>query len=187
MSSGAEVVFNTIVPPGVVPFFEQLHDAGFTKRGGHLVCTYFDETCLDLVPAEQVEGCTAASTTTRTPTIRLARSCSSRLQQALPGQFHVHRRWGVLRHVPGPEVLGGRRARGRLARPGRRHRGLDHAKIAVGPGGPAEMVPGQHHVRMNMYIAQVRNGAIKTVKSLGVVDPDERAGRCRRSRRRAAG
>src|SRR2546422_5735889 len=41
MSSGAEVVFNTIVPPGVVPFFQQLHDAGFTKRGGHLVCSYF--------------------------------------------------------------------------------------------------------------------------------------------------
>ena len=56
MSTGAEVVFNTIVPPGVVPFFEQLHEAGFTKRGGHLVCTYFDETCLNLVPAEQVEG-----------------------------------------------------------------------------------------------------------------------------------
>ncbi len=50
---------------------------------------------------------------------------------------------------------------------------LDHAKIAVGPGGPAEMVPGQHHVRMNMYIGQVRDGAIKTVKSLGAVDPDE--------------
>lgn len=50
---------------------------------------------------------------------------------------------------------------------------LDHAKIAVGPGGPAEMVPGQHHVRMNMYIAQVRQGALVIVKSLGVVDPDE--------------
>ncbi len=50
---------------------------------------------------------------------------------------------------------------------------LDHAKIAVGPGGPAEMVPGQHHCRMNMYIGQVRDGAIEIVKSLGVVDPDE--------------
>jgi ABC-type branched-subunit amino acid transport system substrate-binding protein len=50
---------------------------------------------------------------------------------------------------------------------------LDHAKIAVGPGGPAEMVPGQHHPRMNMYIAQVRDGAIHIVKDLGVVDPDE--------------
>lgn len=35
------------------------------------------------------------------------------------------------------------------------------------------MVPGQHHVRMNMYIAQVRDGALKIVKSLGAVDPDE--------------
>jgi branched-chain amino acid transport system substrate-binding protein len=35
------------------------------------------------------------------------------------------------------------------------------------------MVPGQHHVRMNMCIAQVRGGAMKTAKSLGVIDPDE--------------
>jgi hypothetical protein len=33
---------------------------------------------------------------------------------------------------------------------------LDHARIAEGPGGPAEMVPGQHHVRMNIYIARRR-------------------------------
>ena len=50
---------------------------------------------------------------------------------------------------------------------------LDHAKIAEGPGGPAEMVPGQHHVRMNMYIAQARNGSFKIVKNLGVIDPKE--------------
>ena len=56
MASGAEVVFNTIVPPGLTPFLEQLHDAGFTKRGGHIVCTYFDENFLNLVPAEHVEG-----------------------------------------------------------------------------------------------------------------------------------
>jgi branched-chain amino acid transport system substrate-binding protein len=50
---------------------------------------------------------------------------------------------------------------------------LDHAKIAEGPGGPAEMVPGQHHVRMNMYIAQANKGNFKIVKSLGVIDPKE--------------
>jgi len=50
---------------------------------------------------------------------------------------------------------------------------LDHAKIAAGPGGPAEMVPGQHHVRMNMYIAQATNGNFRIVKSLGVIDPKE--------------
>lgn len=51
---------------------------------------------------------------------------------------------------------------------------LDHARIADGPGGPAEMVPGQHHLRMNMYIGQPQNGRFKTVESLGVIDPQER-------------
>ncbi|HMC95083.1 MAG TPA: substrate-binding protein, partial [Polyangia bacterium] len=50
MSSGAEVVFNTTVPPGVASFLEQLHDSGFRDRGGHLVCTYFDENFLNMVP-----------------------------------------------------------------------------------------------------------------------------------------
>src|SRR5438876_7891784 len=55
-SSGAEVVFNTIVPPGVTPFLEQLHDSGFSKRGGQLICTYFDENFLNMAPAAHVEG-----------------------------------------------------------------------------------------------------------------------------------
>src|SRR5262249_19239326 len=55
-ASGAEVVFNTTVPPGVAPFLEQLYDSGFTGRGGKLVCTYFDENFLNMVPAEHVEG-----------------------------------------------------------------------------------------------------------------------------------
>src|SRR5437773_2704587 len=50
---------------------------------------------------------------------------------------------------------------------------LDHAKIAEGPGGPAGMVPGQHHVRMNMYIAQANDGDFKIVESLGAIDPKE--------------
>ena len=50
---------------------------------------------------------------------------------------------------------------------------LDHAKIAEGPGGPGEMLPGQHHVRMNLYIAQATNGAFEIVKSLGGIDPKE--------------
>jgi branched-chain amino acid transport system substrate-binding protein len=50
---------------------------------------------------------------------------------------------------------------------------LDHAKIAEGPGGPAQMVPGQHHVRMNMFIAQVSKGKLAVVKSLRAIDPKE--------------
>jgi branched-chain amino acid transport system substrate-binding protein len=50
---------------------------------------------------------------------------------------------------------------------------LDHAQIAEGPGGPAAMVPGQHHVRMNMYIAQARGGRFEIVENLGAIDPQE--------------
>lgn len=52
-------------------------------------------------------------------------------------------------------------------------RALDHAKIADGPGGPAAMVAGQHHVRLNMYVAQVSNGEFQVIKSLGAIDPNE--------------
>ncbi len=51
---------------------------------------------------------------------------------------------------------------------------LDHAQITEGPGGPAAMVPGQHHVRMHMYIGQARDGRFEVVESLGAMDPQER-------------
>ena len=36
------------------------------------------------------------------------------------------------------------------------------------------MVPGQHHLRLNMYIAQARDGRFEIVESLGAIDPQER-------------
>lgn len=53
-------------------------------------------------------------------------------------------------------------------------RALDHARIDEGPGGPAQMVPGQHHVRMNMYIGRAKGGAYEIVRSLGAIEPNER-------------
>ena len=50
---------------------------------------------------------------------------------------------------------------------------LDHARITEGPGGPAEMVPGQHHVRMNIYIARPGGSTFKVVENLGHIDPKE--------------
>jgi ABC-type branched-subunit amino acid transport system substrate-binding protein len=173
MSSGAEVVFNTIVPPGLTPFIQQLHDAGFTKRGGHLVCTYFDENFLNLVPAEQVEGLYGCLDYYQDAGDPFSKELLDRYDRLFPGSamftggsacsgmYRGLRFWESAVREAGSldqdEVI----------------RALDHAKIAVGPGGPAEMVPGQHHVRMNMYIGQVQNGTVKIVKSLGVVDPDE--------------
>ena len=173
MSSGAEVVFNTIVPPGVVPFFQQLHDAGFTKRGGQIVCTYFDENCLGLIPAEQCEGVYGCLDYYQCVDDPFSKELLGRYDKLFPGSalftggsacsgmYRGLRFWEAAVREAGSldqeDVVSA----------------LDHAKIAVGPGGPAEMVPGQHHCRMNMFIGQVRNGAIETVKSLGVVDPDE--------------
>jgi branched-chain amino acid transport system substrate-binding protein len=36
------------------------------------------------------------------------------------------------------------------------------------------MVPGQHHVRMNMYLAQARHGRFQVIEELGAIDPKER-------------
>jgi branched-chain amino acid transport system substrate-binding protein len=173
MSGGAEVVFNTIVPPAVVPFFQQLHDAGFSERGGHLVCTYFDENCLNLVPAEQVEGLYSCLDYYRDAEDPFSRELLDRYNKRYPGgamftgggacsgMYRGMRLWEAAVREAGSleqgEVI----------------EALDHAKIAVGPGGPAEMVPGQHHVRMNMFIGQVQGGAVRTIKQLGVIDPDE--------------
>jgi hypothetical protein len=70
MASDAEVVFNTIVPPGLTPFLAQFHDAGIAARGGQLVCTYFDENSLNLVPAEHVEGLTPDTAWVTAPSCR---------------------------------------------------------------------------------------------------------------------
>jgi hypothetical protein len=42
-----------------------------------------------------------------------------------------------------------------------------------GPDDPAEMVPGQHNVRMNMYIARSEGGTFKVVENLGPIDAKE--------------
>ena len=172
-SSGAEVVFNTIVLPGLTPFLEQLYNSGFTKRGGYLVCTYFDENLLNFVPAAHVEGLYSC--------LDYYQNVSDPFSKELINQYDKLY-LGSAKFTAGSACTGLYRGL-RLWEAAVKEAGslkqedvikaLDHAKIAEGPGGPAEMVPGQHHVRMNMYIAQSKNGNFKIVKSLGVIDPKE--------------
>jgi urea transport system substrate-binding protein len=173
MASGAEVVFNTVVPPGVVPFFQQLHDAGFQKRGGQLICTYFDENLLGLLPAAHVEGLYGCLDYYQNVGDSFSKKLLDRYNARYPGQEQftggsacsgLYR--GMKLWEAAVKEAGSLQQEDVIA-------ALDHAKIADGPGGPAEMVPGQHHVRMNMYIAQAKNGKFEIVKSLGVIDPDE--------------
>ncbi len=173
MSSGTEVVFNTTVPPGVTPFLEQLHDAGFSTRGGQLVCTYFDENFLNMVPAEHVEGLYSCLDYYQTVGDPFSRSLITRYEQLYPGdaKFTAGSACsGLYRGIRLWEAAV--RAAGSLAQD-EVIKALEYSRIAEGPGGPAEMVPGQHHLRMNMYIAQARGGRFEIIKSLGVIEPQE--------------
>jgi len=173
-SSGADVVFNTIVPPGVTPFFEQLYNSGFTSRGGHLVCTYFDENFLNMVPAAHVEGLYGCLDYYRAVSDPFSQKLLAQYDALYPGDakftggsacsglYRGLRLWAAAVMEAGSLVQEDVIA------------ALDHAVITEGPGGPAAVVPGQHHVRMNMYIAQARGGRFEIVESLGAIDPQER-------------
>jgi branched-chain amino acid transport system substrate-binding protein len=173
-SSGAHIVFNTTVPPGCFPFLEALYASGFTKRGGRVITTYWDENLTSVLPSEQIEGLYGC--------IDYYQSVDDPFSQRLLGRYKA-------RFPDGPQLSGGSGATGmyrglKLWEAAVTEAGsldqaavvaaLDHAKIADGPGGPAEMVPSQHHVRMNMYIAEVRAGTLEVVESLGAIDPEER-------------
>ena len=66
-SSGAEVVFNTIVPPGLTPFLEQLYDVRLHEaRRTHRLHVLRRELPEPGAGRSTSRVCTAASTTTRT-------------------------------------------------------------------------------------------------------------------------
>jgi len=173
-ATGTDVVFNTTVPLGVLSFLEQLHDSGFQSRGGQLVCTYFEENLLGVVPAAHVEGLYGC--------LDYYQTVGDPFSQRLLAQYDAL-------YPAGPKFTGGSGCSGlyrglRLWASAVTEAGsldqddviaaLDHARIAEGPGGPASMVPGQHHVRMPMYIGQARGGRFEVVETLGAVDPQER-------------
>ena len=115
-SSGADVVFNTTVPPGCFPFLEALYESGFTKRGGRIVTTYFDENLVAAVPSEHVEGlygCIDYYQSLRDP---FGKKLLGRYNMRFPEGRRVHRRQRLHRHVPRSQAVGGRRHGGRLAR-----------------------------------------------------------------------
>jgi ABC-type branched-subunit amino acid transport system substrate-binding protein len=172
-SSGADVVFNTIVPPGVSPFFERLYESGFTAGGGQLVCTYFDENFLNMVPAAHAEGLWSCLDYYQAISDPFSEKLLAQYEALYPGDAKftgggacsgLYR--GLRFWAAAVTEAGSLRQEDVIA-------ALDHAQISEGPGGPAAMVPGQHHARMSMYIAQARDGRFEVVESLGVIEPQE--------------
>jgi branched-chain amino acid transport system substrate-binding protein len=174
MSNKVNVVFNTTIPPGIASFFKQLYEAGFNRNGGRLACVYYDENALNITPAEEIEG--------------LA-SCLDYFKVINdPGGNKIQAAYTKL--YPGPNLFtAGSAATGmyrgiklweaavKEAKSVKRDdvaKALDHAKIADGPGGGSEFVPGSRHVKMNMYTAVSKGGKFEIVdKSKGPVLPGE--------------
>jgi ABC-type branched-subunit amino acid transport system substrate-binding protein len=173
MSSGAEVVFNTTVPPGMAPFFEQLHKAGFPQRGGRLACTYFEENFLSSVPAAHVEGIYSCLDYYQSVSEPFSQELLERYNKLYPGSAKFTAGSASTGMYRGLKLWEAAVKEAGSLQQEDVIQALDHAKIREGPGGPAEMVPGQHHVRMNMYIAQVVAGKFKIVQNLRVIDPKE--------------
>jgi ABC-type branched-subunit amino acid transport system substrate-binding protein len=173
-SSGADAVFNTIVPPGLTPFFEQLYESGFTRRGGQLVCTYFDENFLNMVPAAHAEGLYGCLDYYRAVSDPFSGKLLAQYDALYPGDAKFTGGSACSGLYRGLRLWAAAVTEAGSLRQADVIVALDHAEIAEGPGGPAAMVPGQHHARLSMYIAQARGGRFEVVESLGTIDPQER-------------
>src|SRR5712691_10877010 len=176
MTNKVDVVFNTVIPPGVGPFFKQLYEAGFTKRGGRLSCVYYDENTLNINAPHEIEG--LASCLDYFRAVTNDEPGSARIQAEYDKQFP-----GNIVFAAGSAATGMYRglklweAAVMEARSVDREavaKALDHARITEGPGGPAEMVPGKRHCKMRMYTAVAKQGTYEIVaRSKGLVDPKE--------------
>jgi branched-chain amino acid transport system substrate-binding protein len=174
VSSGADVVFNTIVPPGVTPFLAELYESGFAKRGGKLVCTYFDENFLNMVPAAHVEGLYSCLDYYQAVSDPFSARLLEQYDTLYPGNAKFTAGSACTGLYRGLRLWAAAVAEAGSLDQDVVIAALDHAILANGPGGAAEMVPGQHHARMNMYIAQAQNGSFRIVKRLGAIEPKER-------------
>jgi ABC-type branched-subunit amino acid transport system substrate-binding protein len=173
-SSGAEIVFNTIVPPGLTPFLAQLYESGFAERGGYFVCTYFDENFLNLVPAEHVENLYSCLDYYQTISDPFSKQLVDEYNKRFPGSAKFTAGSACSGMYRGLKLWEAAVKEAGSLDQDAVIKALDHATIPDGPGGSAEMVPGQHHLRLHMYIAQAHNGNFDVVKDLGVIEPKER-------------
>jgi branched-chain amino acid transport system substrate-binding protein len=177
MTERIDVVFVTVIPPRVGPFFKQLYEAGFLERGGRLCCVYYDENLLAITAPRGIQG------------IASCLDCYPALDKIDPGSAKIQAEYKAM--FPGTKYLltasssGTGMYRGMMLwadavkKAGKLDRdavveALDHAAIPVALGGPAEMVPGKRHCKMKMYIAVAKNGSFEIVESsAGLLDPKE--------------
>lgn len=174
MSTGTDVVFTTVIPPGIAPFLGQLYDAGFTQGGGRLACVYFDENLLNVAPPEHMQGLASCLDYFEAVDHPFSNQLEEEYEEKYPG--------GDARFAAGSAVTGMYRGLEMWAKAVEQAGSLEKDQVrdalaSVGiedaPGGPAQMVEGTNHTRMNMYIAVSEAGEYQIVEELGAIDPGE--------------
>ena len=175
MGDDVDCVFNTVIPPGVGPFFKQLHTAGFLDRGGRLACPYYDENLLTVNAPEEMEGLTTCLDYFQSIDDAFNRDFLPRYEARFPGSPHrftagsaATGMWrGIKLYEQALIANGGDTDREAVAA------AFDGARVLDGPGGSAEMVSGTNHCRMNMYIAEAVSGSYEIRERFEQLEPRE--------------
>ncbi len=174
-----DCVFNTVIPPGLQPFMKQLYESGFQKNGGVLSCVYYDENLLNYHPAHEMEGLYSCLDYFLAVNDPFGNKLQEDYGKKFPGTKFPFTAGsaatGMYRGVKFYEEAV-KATKGDLAREAV-SAAMDKAKLAEGPGGGAEMVPGKMHCKTNMYIAQCKVQGDKTrydvISKYDMVDPKE--------------
>ncbi len=174
MSNKVNVVFNTTIPPGVAVFFKQLYEAGFSKGGGRLACVYYDENALNFTPANEIEGLGSCLDYFKAVNDAGGNKIQAQYNKLYPGNNPFTAGSAATGMYRGLKLWEAAVKEAKSVRREEVAKALDHAKIADGPGGGCEMVPGTWHVKLNMYTAVAKNGKYDIVeRSRGPVMPGE--------------
>lgn len=174
-----DCVLSSLIPPGLQPFSKQLYESGFQKNGGHVACVYFDENSLNYVPARELEGLYSCLDFFHTIDDPYSKELLAGYDKKFPNSKYLFTAGsassgtyrGIRLYEAAIKATNGDTAREAASA------ALNTAKIANGPGGGAEMVPGKMHAKMNMYITQGASvdGKMRwnVIQKHDMVDPKE--------------
>jgi ABC-type branched-subunit amino acid transport system substrate-binding protein len=174
-----DCVFNTVIPPGLLPFVKQLYESGFQKNGGVLTCVYFDENILNFLPAPEIDGSLSCLDYFQAVDDPFSKKLTDAYSKRFPDTKYLFTAGsaatGMYRGIKFYEAAV-KETKGDLHRDAV-SAAMDHGMLTEGPGGGAEMVPGHWHCKMNMYIAVCKAVADKAsfeiVDKASMVDPRE--------------
>lgn len=175
MSSGADVVFLTVIPPGFGPLMTQLFEAGYGRNGERIATPFVDENLLNVTQPEHIEGLVTCLDYFETVDDPFSNTLLADYKAEFPdweqarlaggsgttGMFRGLMMWAGAVEAAGSTDTEAVRTE------------IDSISISEGPGGPSRMVAGTHHAAMNMYIAEAVNGVFEIREELGTIEPEE--------------